>query len=321
MNIGFITAALAQKPLETVLEWLTQKGVHHVELAVRMRSDRPHVPIDDLLQDASRFDAFCAMLSKHGMKISALGCHGNPVHPQESIAAQDHRTFEQAVLLAEKLQVDRLITFSGCPGDCAASQYPNWVTCTWPQDYREILEYQWNDVLIPYWQKAADFARRHGVNKICIEMHPGFCVYNPETLLRLRAGVGSVIGANFDPSHLFWQGIDPVPAIRALGDAIYHVHAKDVQLNPNTIAVNGVLDTKPYSLERERAWIFRTVGFGHDAQTWKNMISALRLAGYDGTLSIEHEDSLMSVEEGAAKAIAFLKEIVPEQPSDGIWWD
>ena len=161
----------------------------------------------------------------------------------------------------------------------------------------------------------------HGVEKIALEMHPGFCVYNPETLLRLRKAVGPLIGANFDPSHLFWQGIDPVAAIRRLGDAIYFVHAKDTRLDPLNGPVNGMLDTKRFTCEQERSWLFRTVGYGHDALVWKDIVSNLRLAGYDDVLSIEHEDSLMSPREGLEKAIAFLRGILMyDSKNNDVFW-
>ena len=153
-------------------------------------------------------------------------------------------------------------------------------------------------------------ALAHGVEHIAFEMHPGFCVYNPETLLRLRAAVGPVIGANFDPSHLLWQGIDPVAAIRELKGAIYHFHAKDTKIDKYNTAKNGVLDTKHYSDELNRAWVFRAVGFGNNESYWRDVISNLRLCGYDGAISIEHEDSIMTVDEGLRKAISVLAPIV-----------
>ena len=186
--------------------------------------------------------------------------------------------------------------------------------------YHEIKKYQWEDVLLPYWEKTAAFAREHGVNKIAFEMHPGFCVYNPETMLRIRAAIGDTLGANFDPSHLFWQGIDPVRAIRALGDAIYFFHAKDTALDEANVAVNGVLDTKHFSDVKNRSWVFRTIGYGHDAKVWKDMMSALRIVGYDGPISIEHEDGLMSGEEGLSKAIKFLQDVLMYEDPGVMYW-
>ena len=206
------------------------------------------------------------------------------------------------------------------PGGSPQDATPNWVTCPWPPDFLDILEYQWHEVLIPYWEKAVKFANDHGVNRIALEMHPGFCVYNPETLLKLREAVGDSIGANVDPSHLIWQGIDPVAAIRTLKDAIFHFHAKDTKIDPLNTAVNGVLDTKHYGDEINRSWLFRTVGYGNGSQFWKDVVSSLRMVGYDYVLSIEHEDSLMSVNEGLKKAVAFLQDVLIYESTGDMWW-
>jgi sugar phosphate isomerase/epimerase len=216
--------------------------------------------------------------------------------------------------------VEVVTTFSGCPGGAPGDAQPNWVTCPWPPEYLDILDYQWKDVVIPYWTKTAAFAREHGIRKIAFEMHPGFVVYNPETLLRLRQAAGPEIGANFDPSHLIWQGIDPCAAVRALQGAIWHVHAKDTDVQKWNSTVNGVLDTKHYSDELNRAWLFRTVGYGSSRELWCDFISALRMTGYDHALSIEHEDSLMTTREGLEKAIRFLQGILLTEPKGAVTW-
>ena len=201
--------------------------------------------------------------------------------------------------------------------------YPNWVTCPWPEDFSQILEWQWNEVLIPYWKNMVEFAKAHGVNKIALELHPGFCVYNTHSLLKLRHAVGPEIGANFDPSHLIWQGMDPVACIRELGkeNAIFHFHAKDTRVDKYNTAVNGVLDTRPYGDEINRSWIFRSCGYGNDTLYWKDIISALRMVGYDYAISIEHEDSLMSQNEGLCKAVEFLKGVLTfEDKMSNMWW-
>ena len=212
--------------------------------------------------------------------------------------------------------MDTVVTFSGCPGDHAGAKHPNWVTCPWPEDFLAILDYQWNDVILPYWREAGDFAKAHGV-RIAFEMHPGFCVYNTETMLRIRREIGPVLGANFDPSHLVWQGVDIVTAIRELGDAIYHFHAKDTRIDPANTAAHGVLDCKHYGDELNRSWIFRTVGYGHGESFWRDVVSALRLVGYDRVMSIEHEDSLLSIDEGLEKAISFLRPIILSSAKPG----
>ena len=320
MKLSVLAVALADRPLPQALQFLKERGVQQVEVGCGGYPGKAHCDPAVLLHDEKKLQEFKDTFKRYDLSISALSSHGNAVHPKKEIAKMYHDDFVNAVLLAEKLGVDRVITFSGCPGGSPADQQPNWVTCAWPPEYQEIKKYQWEDVLLPYWEKTAAFAREHGVNKIAFEMHPGFCVYNPETMLRIRAAIGDTLGANFDPSHLFWQGIDPVRAIRALGDAIYFFHAKDTALDEANVAVNGVLDTKHFSDVKNRSWVFRTIGYGHDAKVWKDMMSALRIVGYDGPISIEHEDGLMSGEEGLSKAIKFLQDVLMfEDPGEMYW--
>ncbi|MCL1793448.1 MAG: sugar phosphate isomerase/epimerase [Oscillospiraceae bacterium] len=321
MKLGVLTVILGE-PIGQAVKYLSDLGVQAVELGCGGYPGNKHCDPAALLADGDKLKDFKNIFADNNMAISALSCHGNPVHPDKALAKQFHADFENAVLLAEKLELDTVITFSGCPGDFEGAKYPNWVTCPWPPDFLDILDYQWNEVLVPYWKKTAKFANSHGVSKIALEMHPGFCAYNPETLLKLREAVdGKTIGANFDPSHLFWQGIDPVKAIKDLSEAIFHFHAKDVAIDPYNTASNGVLDTKHYTDEAKRSWVFRTVGYGHDMQIWRNIVSALRLVGYDYVMSIEHEDSLMSPKEGLEKAIYFLKQamIFEPKPTEISW--
>jgi sugar phosphate isomerase/epimerase len=321
MKLGVMMALLSQKPLEEALDYVAEAGLEMVEFTTGGYGGKPHCDPDILLNNDTALKNFQKALQDRNLGISSLSCHGNPVHPQSKIAEKDDKTFRQTVLLAEKIGIDVVNCFSGCPGDSEGSKYPNWVTCPWPPDFLDILEWQWNEKVIPYWKNAAPFAKEHGVN-LGFEMHPGFVVYNPETLLKLRDACGDNIGANFDPSHLFWQGIDPIAAIKKLGKvgAIYHTHAKDTRVDEMNVSVNGVLDTKHYGDELNRAWIFRTVGYGHDESFWKDFVSVLRTVGYDGTISIEHEDSLMSVNEGFKKAVAFLKDLILTEPKGEMWW-
>jgi len=307
--------------LDKALDYIKSVGVNVVEIGTGNYPGDPHCKPDELLESETSLQKFKDEFAKRGMEISALSCHGNPIHPQKEIAAHHHAVFEKTVRLAEKLGIDRVIGFSGCPGDSENAVAPNWVTCPWPPDFSEVVQWQWEKIVIPYWKKAAKFAKDHGV-KVCIEMHPGFVVYNSETLLKLREEAGDNIGANFDPSHLFWQGMDPIACLRKIGavGAVYHVHAKDCKIDPFNTAVNGVLDTKHYGDEINRSWIFRTVGYGHGYDFWKDFVSTLRLIGYDDVLSIEHEDSLMSVNEGLTKAVRFLKDVILEEETGGMWW-
>ena len=318
MKVGVFTPLLSQLPLPAVLKKLKALGITTVELGTGNYPSDAHCKLS-MLDDPTALAEFQKVLADHGASISALSCHGNALHPNPDGASHDSEVSRKTILLAEKLGIPVVVDFSGCPGDSPHAKAPNWITCPWPPDYLEVLEWQWSEVVAPYWTKHAKFAADHGV-KIAIEMHPGFVVYSPETLLKLRALTGPAIGCNFDPSHLFWQNIDPIAAVRALGDAIFHVHAKDTQLYPANLPLTGVLDTKPYTDERRRGWIFRTCGYGHGAEWWKDFVSTLRMCGYDNVLSIEHEDSLLSAEEGLTKAAAFLNEIVPREKPDVAWW-
>ncbi len=318
MRVGVFTPLLSQLPLDAVLKKLSALNIHTVELATGNYVGDAHCKFSMLSNPAALAD-FKQLLNDHGFSISALSCHGNPIHPDKAIAQQHREVSRNTILLAEKLGVPTMVDFSGCPGDSPNSVAPNWITCPWPPDFRKVLDWQWNEVVAPFWTEHAKFAADHGV-KIAVEMHPGFVVYNPETLLRLRSIAGPNVGCNYDPSHLFWQNIDPIAAVRVLGDAIFHVHAKDTQLYPTNLVRTGVLDTKPYTDERNRAWIFRTCGYGHGSEFWSELISTLRMFGYDYVLSIEHEDSLMAPSEGLTKAAAFLNGIMIEEKPTAAWW-
>jgi sugar phosphate isomerase/epimerase len=319
MKIGVFAVLFGAKPFEETLDYLVDLGVEAVEIGTGAYPGNAHCDPAALLKSETRLKAFRKAVEQRGLIISALSCHGNPLHPQKRIAREHHDVFLQTLALARKLEVGTVITFSGCPpGDDKAAQ-PSWVVAPWPPEFAAMLEWQWKERVTPYWKDTAKACRSAGV-KVAIEMHPNFVAYNPETMLRLSAIAPGVIGCNFDPSHMFWQGVDVVQAIRALGDSIYHVHAKDCRIDRANTARNGVLDAKSYTRELERSWIFRTVGYGNDATVWKDIVSNLRLVGYDHVLSIEHEDSVMSGAEGLKKAVQFLKEIVITEPAGEAYW-
>ena len=318
MKVGVFTALLAQLPLDDVLTKLKNNGVTTVELGTGNYPGDPHCKLS-MLDNAKDLKTFKSKLDDNGITISALSCHGNPLHPNAAVAKAYQDVNQKTIRLAEKLGVPVVIDFSGCPGDHKDAKYPNWVTCPWPPEYLDVLNWQWEKCAAPFWTKRAKFAEDHGV-KIAIEMHPGFLAYSPETMLKLRGIGGKAIGCNYDPSHMFWQGIDPIAAVRILGDAIFHVHAKDTQIYGRNLPMTGVLDTKKYTDEAHRAWIFRTVGYGHGAEWWSEFISTLRMFGYDYVLSIEHEDSLLSPEEGLTKAIKFLDSLVIKESPAAAWW-
>jgi len=321
MKLGVMGAGLAGMGWDKALDYCQKVGLEAIELPVGAYPGRPFFNPEEVLKDSTAQKKIKDDVARRGLAIIGLAVHGNPVSPDPELRAQHEKEHDIAVRLAPKLGTNVVINFSGCPGGSPADKLPNWVTCAWPPEYGRILEYQWNDVLIPFWTKNNQAAANEGV-RIAFEAHPGFCVYNPETILRLRAACGAQLGANLDPSHFFWQGIDPVEAARVLGDAgcIYHVHGKDTGIDPHNTKINGSLDTKPYSELGRRSWVFRTCGYGHGDEFWKPFVSMLRMKGYDGVISIEHEDSYMSVQEGFEKAVHYLRSVLIREEAGAAWW-
>ena len=324
MRVGLFLALFGDKTLDEALDLAVKAGVTAVEIGAGAYPGSGHVDVKRLIDDPGARGEFMGKIVTRGLLLTALSVHGNPLHPDPAVAAAHHEAFRDAVRLASLLGVQNVNGFSGCPGDGPEAKNPNWITCAWPDEFRDVLDWQWRDRVVPYWREQAAFLREHNV-RFCIEMHPGFVVYNNETLLRLRREVGpdgEWIGANFDPSHLWWQGIDPIAAARQLGmeGALFHVHAKDTRIDPYTSHLNGNLDTKSYGLIGERSWVFRSVGYGHGVEWWKEFVSVLRTVGYDLVLSIEHEDGLMSPWEGLTKAVQVLREAVIEEPAGAMFW-
>jgi sugar phosphate isomerase/epimerase len=307
-----ITDSVASLDFEAMLELADRLGLDTLEFACGNWSPAPHIDRAALLADAGARRDFLARLAAHKLTISALNCSGNPLHPGEEGRSHDQVTRE-TIRLAGLLGVERVVMMSGCPG-APGDSYPNWITVQWPAEVRAILQWQWDEVLVPYWRGLVGFAASHGVRKLCLELHGHQNVYNVRTLLRLREQVGETVGANYDPSHLMWMGADPLAAIRALGPAIYHVHAKDTYVDPAIAGVNSPLETIVADNWRERAWNYVTLGYGHGDEWWAKFAAALKAAGYDDVLSIEHEDVMMSPVEGVEKSVALLQRILFNRP-------
>lgn len=319
MILGVFDPLFGALELDPMLDKLVSLGLEAVEVSSGGYVGQSHCDAARLLSDKNALETFKNAFERRDLVISSLSCHGNPLHPDKAQAAGFHEAWRNSVQLAEKLGVDTVVTFSGCPGGGPDDKVPNWHVCAWPSDHAESLEWQWQERVLPYWREETAFAEAHGV-RVAIEMHPGFVVYAPHHILELRREVGTNLGANFDPSHLYWQNVDIVRAIRYLGESIFHFHAKDTYLDPVNLPLKGVLDTTPYSNVAERSWVFRSVGYGHGELEWRQIISALRTAGYDGVISIEHEDALASPDEGLAKAVAVLKSVILSEKADSSWW-
>jgi sugar phosphate isomerase/epimerase len=329
MKLGVMAALFTGRTFGDVVRDCADMGLDAIELPVGAYPGKPFFDPRKVLASVKEQDRIKGMLRDHHLELSGLAVHGNPVHPDRKIAKAHHDEYETAVKLARVLGTDVVITFSGCPGGSRKDSTPNWVTCPWPNDFTGILGYQWDEVLVPYWAKQAKLCAKHGV-KTAWEAHPGFCAYNTDTLIRLSersmkaSGLRGkpVLGANLDPSHFFWQGIDPILAARELGERglLFYCHAKDTELDRHEGPLNGYLDARPYTALTRRSWNFRTCGYGHGHEFWKPFVSTLRRYGYDHVLSIEHEDALMSIEEGLTKAIDFLTDAIIEEKPATPWW-
>jgi DNA-(apurinic or apyrimidinic site) lyase len=320
MDVGVLTVPLGGESLDDALAYLADLGVGAVELGVGGFPGDDHVDRRGLLESGDAQAELVDTVDEHGLRVSALATHNNPLHPDEEQAREADEELREAVDLAAALDVNTVTCFSGLPAGGPDDEVPNWITAPWPTEHADAHEYQW-EVATDYWGDLAEHAASKEVD-VAIEMHPNMLVYEPHGLLRLREATNERVGANFDPSHLYWQGIDVTEAIRFLGehDAIHHVHAKDTKVYEANARTRGVLDTTAYTEEADRSWLFRTVGYGHGEEHWKDVVSTLRMVGYDGALSIEHEDSLTSSREGLEKAVDVLQRAVFETTPGEAYW-
>lgn len=313
--IGVFDPVYNDLSADAMLEKISALGIEAIEIGTGGYPGSPHCPVEELLADSAKLRAWKKKFEDKDIRVATLSCHGNPVHPDEAVAARDAQTFQRTVLLAERLGVQVIVGFAGCPGGAPGDKTPAWITYRWPPELGKALDWQWSERIIPYWEGAAKFAREHGVHKLALEMHPNFAVYNPLTLLKLRAAVGEEIGANCDLSHLFWQECDPVTVIRMLGKqgAIFHAHMKDTVLYKENVEKYGVLNFAftPEELPQASA-NFRAVGYGHGAAQWKEIVAAYMEVGYQGILSIENEDMTLSGAVGVERAVYVLKNVRSE---------
>ena len=313
--IGIFDPAFPDLTLDQLVEKYASLGAEAAEIGTGGYPNNKHCPAQELLDDPGKLKAWKKKFADHNIQVAVLSCHGNPVHPDRAIAERDQETFRRTVLLAEKLEVRVIVGFSGCPGANPNDTNPNWITYRWPPEYAAAQDWQWKEKVVPYWKLAAKFARDHGIRRIALEMHPNFVVYNPLTLLKLRDAVGEEIGANNDLSHLFWQGCNAVEVIHLLGKqgAIFHAHMKDTVLFPDKVGKYGVLN---FIFEKQdlktASDAFRAVGYGHGANTWKDILRAYMDVGYDGILSVENEDPILSGEVGVERALYVLKNVRDE---------
>lgn len=313
MKLSYVTESMGHLPFEQMLDQVAAMGIGLVEMTTGGWSPAPHLRLDELLSSTAKRTAFQDALKRRNIELCALNCSGNPLDPGELGKAHAGIT-DKTMKLANLLGVRKVIMMSGLPPACKEDKTPNWITYTvsWPPELKAMLDYQWNDVAVPYWEKLVTKAQSCGVEKIALENFSAQLVYNPQTLFRLRDAVGPTVGLNLDPSHLLWMGADPIAAARALGKAIHHIHGKDVRLERGIVEVNGVLETQEVTEIAARAWNYVAVGCGHDLKWWKEFFSVVKMMGYDGPVSLEMEDLTMSVEAGIATSVDALKQTISQ---------
>lgn len=321
MKLGVFTVLFSDKSLDDMLDTVKAAGLKAVEIGTGGYPGSAHCDVDALLESEEKRNEFLDKVKSRELEISAFSCHGNPISPDKEFAKISDEDLRKTIKLANLLNVPVVNTFSGTPGDHEEARYPNWPVTPWPEEYSDILTWQWEEKLIPYWKEIGQLAEENDV-KVGLELHGGFLVHTPYTMLKLREKTSPAIGANLDPSHMWWQGIDPVAAIKILGkeNAIVHFHAKDTFIDQENVNMHGLTDMQPYGDVQTRAWTFRSVGCGHSVQEWSDMMSALRTYGYDYVVSIEHEDPLMSVDEGFSRAVKNLQSVLIEEQPTEMWW-
>jgi len=320
MEIGVLTTVYARESLEFALRHATDMGIHAFEIGTCGFFPKSHCNPTHLLSEASSLKAFRELLARYDARIVAFAAHGQPLHPDPAVSAAYREDLMATLRLASEMQVGKVTLLSGLPEGHPGDRAPNWTFYPFPPGNLKQLEWQWSERLLPYWQEMARAAKSFGV-RFCIEMHTGELVYNPPTLLRLRSEIGDSIGASVDPSHLVWQGMDVCEVLSSLGEAVYHVHAKDSRTDRTNLQRIGVFDSTPWSVPAARTWLFRTVGFGQSEEWWRAFISRLRLIGYDDVLAIEHEDPLLDSEEGLEMAANFLRNLLPTRPANELWYE
>ncbi len=303
IELGMYTDSVSNLDLGEVCELAARIGVSALEIATGGQSPAPHLRLAELLADARARARFSRALSDYGMHIEALNCSAWPMHPV--VGAAHEQIIRHTIELASDLGVEKIVTMSGCPGDGTGATTINWIWYPWPSDAVRLRDAQWERA-IDLWSKIAEYAKQHGVLRIAFELHPLHLAYNVPTLLKMRSAVGDIVGANVDPSHMFWQQMDPLAVIKSLGPAVYHVHLKDCEIVKERVAVAGVLDEASFKEPGQRAWRFRTIGRSHDATFWRSLVARLRDVGYSGALCIENEDPLQGPVEGVVEAASFM---------------
>jgi sugar phosphate isomerase/epimerase len=326
VKFGVYTAILHDRPLPEALDVIASLGLNAAEINAGGFLPPVHIPIDDVIASPAAREDYLGIFEEKGVALAGLNANGNPLHPNPAIGEKHASDLKRAIRAAGALGQTRVVTMSGLPGGEPGATVPNWVVNPWNSGALDVLDYQWDTVAVPFWKEIDALAADNGV-KVAIEMHPQNLVFNPPTLKRLVEKTGATnVGAEMDPSHLFWQGMDPVAAIRYLGPLVFHAAAKDVHINPDYAPVYGVLDDRFRRLTPEEnpvhlggheyvaewpkdyAWAFVALGRGHDVGFWTDFVDALREVDPEMAVHIEHEDVSLGRIEGLEVAARVLRD-------------
>ena len=314
MKLGFVSDSLGNLGFEEMLDQAVRLGVSGVEINTGGWSTAPHFDLSRMKESAKARATFRNAFETRGLEIIALNANGNQLHPTHGAEQMD--CLRDTMRIAGEMGIATVCCMSGLPAGAPGDRTPNWIVSSWPPETQAILAYQWNEVLLPAWRELADLGRECGVERFALELHGNQFVYNVPSLLKLRAAIGPMIGANLDPSHLFWMGADPLIAAKNLGKAVHHVHAKDTALNAPVQATTSLLENGSLMDVSARSWSYITLGFGHGEEWWRQFCYRLRMEGYDGWLSVEHEDVLLNSLEGLEKSVNLLRGVLPAEASD-----
>lgn len=320
MRLALVTEGMIHRSLPDLMDWLDEfaPDVRGLEIGTGGYSPLAHSPLD--LSSVER-RAWAATIMDRGFRIAAFNVSGNPLHPNGGIAARHDADLRRTIALAAELGIDRIVAMSGTPAaGPEPSSAPHFAANAWLPDYAGVADWQFDNRVRPYWEGINELIARTSPGLlVCLELHPGAFVFNVATFERLHA-VAPSIGANLDPSHLFWQRMDPLKVIERLGSLIGYAHAKDVRFVDHELELNGLLDNRWPGDAAHIGWDFAAVGHGaQDATWWVQFAAALERDTSAQTLSIEHEDRLVSPDDGVAASAALLVEIAPQRnPEPGL---
>jgi sugar phosphate isomerase/epimerase len=317
MKLGAYTACLHDRSLDETLKILGELGLTSAEINAGGFIPAPHLPIDDILAGAGAREDYLGRFAQAGIELTGLNVNGNPLNPDPAVGPRHAADLHRAIDVAAALGVRRVVTMSGLPAGEPGGRTANWVVNPWDSQFLDVLDYQWKEVAIPFWKDVNARAAAADV-KVCIEMHPQNLVFNPPTLQRLVEETNAThVGAEMDPSHLFWQGMDPIACVQHLGELVFHAAAKDTRINLDNAKLYGVLDDRfartpadadPVGLggtntlnqwPKNPAWEFVAVGRGHGVEDfWVPFLQALHAIDPSMAVNIEHEDQAFDQVEG-----------------------